>query len=188
MTEHPAIVWFRDDLRLADNPALSAAAQSKRPVIALYVLEDGGRNLRPHGGAGRWWLAGSLRALSDGLRRLGLPLILRRGQAEEILLGIARETNADTVYWNRRYGPAASVDRDIEAALARNGIRVETFAASLLFEPGKVQSKSGAPMRVFTPFWRAALALGEPRRPLPAPKQILAQAGIQSDNPGRLAP
>jgi deoxyribodipyrimidine photo-lyase len=181
MSERPAIVWFRNDLRVADNPAISAAAKSGRPVTALYVLEEEGPEIRPLGAASRWWLAQSLRALTGRLASLGLTLVLRRGRAEEIVPAMARATNASRVFWNDRYGKGAQVDLRIRAELHANGVAVETSAGSLLFEPGTLKTKTGSPMRVFTSFWRAARALDEPRSPLPAPKRLAGVHGIQGD-------
>ena len=76
----PQIVWFRDDLRLSDHPALHAATRTGAPVICLYVLDEAGNaSVRPLGGAARWWLAQSLRALQASLIAIGSTLVLRRG-------------------------------------------------------------------------------------------------------------
>ncbi len=176
----PTIVWFRDDLRLADNPALSDAAASGQPVLCVYLLDDESPGLRPLGAAARWWLAGSLRALNAALRERGGRLMLRRGAAETAIPALAQEAQAASVVWNRRYGPGAAIDARVERALATQGVPVRTFQASLLNEPPLV-NMSGTPFRVFTPFWRAALAKGAPRRPLLAPSNIRAFEGAASD-------
>ncbi len=167
----PVVVWFRDDLRLADHPALSEAARTQRPVLCLYVLDEESPGLRPPGAAARWWLAGSLRALDASLKKRGSRLVLRRGPAATVLPRFCEEVSASAVHWNRRYGPGAAVDATAEAALKGRGVALRTFQAALLHEP-PVLNKSGAPFSVFTPFWRAAQALGAPRRPLPAPPKI----------------
>ena len=82
----PAVVWLRNDLRLADNPALSAAALAG-PVIPLFILDEAA-GTRPLGGAARWWLDKSLRALSADLADRGTPLVLRRGPAEQVVDGL----------------------------------------------------------------------------------------------------
>src|SRR5215475_6492260 len=97
----PVIVWFRDDLRLADHPALAAAARAGAPLLCLYVLDEEGT--RPLGGAARWWLAGSLRALDQDLQTKGNRLVLRRGAATRIVPALAAEIGAGTMHWNRRY-------------------------------------------------------------------------------------
>jgi deoxyribodipyrimidine photo-lyase len=181
MPERPLLIWFRDDLRLADNPALSAAAESGAPIIALFVLDDESIELRPLGGASRWWLAQSLRALAAQLQRAGVPLILRRGRSHTVVTDVAREVEAARVHFNRRYGYPSELDRRIESSLRKDGVEVETFAASLMFEPNIVRSKTGTPLRVFTPFWKAALARGEPRQPLKVPNKIRGADPIRSD-------
>jgi deoxyribodipyrimidine photo-lyase len=164
-------MWFRDDLRVADNPALAAAALG-RPVIAVYLLDDETPETRPIGGAARWWLHHALASLSESLEARGGRLILRRGRADKALPRLAGDVDADAVFWNRRYGAAAEADARVEDALASAGIRVETHKANLLFEPDEIVSRAGKPFQVYSAFWRAALGRGEPRPPLPAPKKI----------------
>ncbi|RAI31319.1 deoxyribodipyrimidine photo-lyase, partial [Rhodoplanes serenus] len=103
----PILVWFRDDLRVSDHPALAAAATSGRPVVALYVLDDDSPGLRPLGAASRWWLAGSLRALAAALAERGGDLVRRRGPALRVVEAVVAETGAAEVVWNRRHDPAA---------------------------------------------------------------------------------
>jgi deoxyribodipyrimidine photo-lyase len=165
-----SIVWFRDDLRLADNPALTAAVERGGPVLPLYVLDDESPGIRPPGGAARWWLNESLRNLAEALAERGTPLILRHGPAGDVIRDLLRESGAGAVFWNRRYGQAArDVDAAIKTAGTADGIEVHSFGAALLFEPWTVTTSSGDPFQVFTPFWRHCLQLGEPRAPLPVP-------------------
>ena len=77
-TRQPSILWFRQDLRLADNPALAAAAELGAPILPLYVLDDEAPGAWAPGGASRWWLDRSLAALEAELEALGLTLVLRR--------------------------------------------------------------------------------------------------------------
>ena len=115
---NPVIVWFRQDLRLADNPALQAALASGRPVVPLYIRDSTGP--WSAGAAQRCWLDLSLRALGVDLAARGGRLILRHGPSGQVLPDIVRACNADAVYWNRRYEPAAAaVDAALAAALAR---------------------------------------------------------------------
>lgn len=164
----PVIVWFRDDLRLADHPALDAARASGRPVVCLFVYEEGtGR--RPLGGASRWWLDKSLNALGEDLRQFGGRLILRHGDPRHILPEIAGRIGADAVHFNRRYDQAGcEIDDVVAAKLRQAGIKVSGHSAWLLFEPGAIQTKTGGPFRVFTPFWKA-------HRPHLAPKARLCR-------------
>lgn len=164
------IVWFRQDLRLSDNPALSAAAAAGRPVIPLYILDTENAGRWAPGGASRWWLHHSLEALSRSLASQGLRLVLRRGAAGPVLERLIAETGARGVHWNRCYEPwAARRDDSIEAALNAAGVAVRSFNAALLFEPWEIATKGGAPYRVFTPFWRACLAAEPSAPPLPVP-------------------
>ena len=98
----PIIVWFREDLRLSDNPALSAAVATGAPLIPLFVLEDAPPT-RAIGAASRWWLDKSLIALGQALKAIGSRLVLRRGDAAEVVEALAEATGARTVVWNRAY-------------------------------------------------------------------------------------
>lgn len=163
--------WFRDDLRLADNPGL-AAAVSHGPTMCLYILDEG-EERRPLGGAARWWLSRSLAALGANIEGRGGQLVLMRGNPAEILPKVVAEARIDLVTWNRRYdAPAVALDKDLKAALGETGVSVSSFNSHLLNEPWQVTSKLGEPMKVFTPYWRAARARGEPAAPTPAPSHI----------------
>ena len=169
MTTGPVIVWFRQDLRLADNPALAAAARSGRPVIPLYVLEANPAS-RPLGGAARWWLDKSLRARSADLAARGGRLVLRRGDAARIVETLAAETGASGVYWNRLYDPATiERDGDLKAALKSVSVEAASGSAALLNEPWTVKTGTGGDYKVFTPYWRAALGQVGLVEPEPAP-------------------
>ncbi len=183
----PIIVWFRDDLRLSDHPALHEAAAGDAPVVGLYILDENSRALtppaaRPLGGAARWWLAQSLRALGNSLTAIGGSLVLRKGAAASVIAALARETNARAVFWNTiAQAPHQAVARDVEAALASDGIDVQIFAGDLLVEPHAIRNKEARALRVFTPFWRRVQALGDPPKPLPAPKTLMSISGIASE-------
>ncbi|MDO9590214.1 MAG: deoxyribodipyrimidine photo-lyase, partial [Microcella sp.] len=184
MTSSPSLVWLRDDLRVADNPALAAAIDRGGPVVVVYLLDEQSPASRPLGGASRWWLHGSVTALTHDLADLGGSLTLRRGRAAEAIPALVAETGAGAVFWNRRYGAMREVDAALKSRLTDDGVVVASFAASLLYEPWRVTSGSGDPYRVFTPFWRACLASGDPRPPLPAPTAIdgLAVDGDELDD------
>ncbi|KQY29905.1 deoxyribodipyrimidine photolyase [Caulobacter sp. Root487D2Y] len=170
----PIIVWLRHDLRLADNPALVAAAATGRPVIPLYIL-DQTPGARPMGGATAWWLDKSLAALDGSLRTIGSRLILRRGPARAVMEDVVAHTGAAAVVWNRLYD-AASIDRDseIKAWLKDDGIACESFNAGLLNEPWTVKNGSGQPYKVFTPYWRAAREQLHHVHLEPAPERLTA--------------
>ncbi len=170
----PAIVWFRDDLRLSDQPALSAAIETGAPVLCIYVFDEESDGLRPLGGASRWWLHHSLSALADSLARIGGRLDILRGAAGPLVTSLAKAANAQSVVWTRRYGGAEiAVDRQAKADLAEAGIGVRSFNGQLLHEPWDVQTKAGEFFRVYSPFWRAACARPAPAAPLPAPSRII---------------
>jgi deoxyribodipyrimidine photo-lyase len=167
------LVWFRDDLRISDNPALTAAAESGDDVVACYVLDDETEGIRPLGGASRWWLHHSLAALDASLTELGIPLVLRRGAAGDVVPDLVRESSAGAVVWNRRYGLAErTTDAALKASLAEQGVEATSFQANLMYEPWEVTAGSGKAYKVFTPFWRACLAFRSPRKPLPAPTSL----------------
>ena len=166
------IVWFRNDLRLSDNPALDAAVNSGKPVYCVYIDETNA-SLRPLGGAARWWLHHSLTSLEASLSAIGGTLSCFSGDSEEILTRLAQEVGADEVHWSRRYGGAErDVDARIKASLKSQGLIVASHNASLLFEPWQIQNKTQEPYKVFTPFWRACMAGAPPAQPLAAPQHI----------------
>ena len=179
-----SVVWFRDDLRVADNPALSAAIDRGGDVVALFVLDEETPGIRPLGGAARWWLHHSLAELAERLGELRVPLVLRRGGAERIVEEVIRDTRAEAVFWNRRYGGRErELDARIKASLRQSGLAVRSFAASLLFEPWTVTTGAGTPYAVFTPFWKACLREPVPRRPLPAPAAAAVRASDIGSEP-----
>jgi deoxyribodipyrimidine photo-lyase len=169
----PSIVWFRDDLRLADHPALRAALDRGEPVLGLYVLDEETPGIRPLGGAARWWLHHSLRSLAHRLAERGSALVLRRGPAERVVRETVSDAAAGAVFWNRRYDAAErDIDARIKTGLRADGIDVASFAGSVLFEPWTVKTGAGTHFSVFTPFWRACLAQPPPRAPLPEPAEL----------------
>jgi deoxyribodipyrimidine photo-lyase len=171
----PAIVWFRQDLRLADNPALAAALKRGGAIIPVYIWAPEEEGQWPPGGASKWWLLHSLSQLSTALGDCGSKLVLRRGPSLPALEHLVTQTGATAVFWNRRYEPRIRErDKQIKEALKDRGIEAESFNAALLHEPWTVQNKSGKPFQVFTPFWRHCLQLAEPAAPLAAPKGIPA--------------
>lgn len=176
----PAVMWFRDDLRLADNPALAAAADG-RPVLALYVLDEDSPGVRRLGGAARWWLAGALRALQADLGRHGVPLILRRGAAGRIVPEVMRAAGADRLAFNWRPGKAEqAVDEAVAQVLSASGLKVECTLGHLLHLPGDVRGTGGGLPRTFSAFQRAAMKVRNIGRPLPVPG-LTAAAPLPGD-------
>jgi deoxyribodipyrimidine photo-lyase len=184
--ETPVIVWFRRDLRLADNPALTHALAhalaSGRPVVPVYIHDEGGPVGRA-GAASLWWLDGSLRALAADLAGRGAPLVLRRGNAEAELRRLIAQTGAETVFLNRLFEPEAwTRDADIAHGLKDDGVVCHGFNGSLLARPGAVLTGSGGPYKVFTPFLKALLAAAGPPPPTPAPEVVPGVPGLASDS------
>lgn len=148
------VVWFRQDLRLSDLPALEAAASAGAQVVPLYIFDE--RDPWALGGASRWWLHHSLAALASSIAERGGELILRSGNAEEQLKDVCESVGATTVHCSRRYEPAsAALEQTLHKSLDSSGIRLRRFPGSLLHEPGSVLTGGGLPYKVFTPFWRA---------------------------------
>ncbi len=155
-----AILWFRQDLRLQDNPALQAAVARGEPIVPVFIFDEAGEGRWPAGGASRWWLHHSLVALDASLREHGSRLVIARGESEVILRHLIAQTGAGAVYWNRRYEPAAIArDANIKMKLAAAGVEAKSFNAALLHEPHTIANKAGGPYQVFTPFWRHCLTL-----------------------------
>ncbi len=149
------IVWFRQDLRLDDNPALTHAVE-RGAVLPVYIDTTRYQKAWLPGEAGRWWLGRSLAQLDSSLRALGARLIVLEGDATSCLLDLARSTGADAVFWNRRYEPTAAVhDARVETALHDAALTSKSFSGRLLHEPWDVRTKAGGHYKVFTPYWRA---------------------------------
>ncbi|MDZ4261771.1 MAG: deoxyribodipyrimidine photo-lyase [Pseudomonadota bacterium] len=168
-----AIVWLRQDLRLADNPALHHALCDHQRVILAYIhAPDEAAPWQP-GAAKQWWQHHSLAALQHSIEKLGGKLLLRQGASLAALQTLIIESGAEALYWNRTVEPAL-VKRDtlIEQTLTGQGVECHSFYGNLLYTPGSIKTQGGKPYQVFTPFWRECQkqGLGEP--PLPAPQQL----------------
>ncbi len=169
----PALVWFRNDLRLADNPALAAAVDRGGPVIPVFIWPPEEEEPWFPGAASRWWLNRSLASLSADFERRGSRLIICRGPAEKALADLVNASGATAVYWNRRYEPSEiAQDTALRKLLRDRGIATECFNGSLLFEPWTIRNGSGQAYRVFTPYWRSC--------------QTQAVAPLSSDAPRKL--
>jgi len=160
-----AIVWFRNDLRLADNPALLAALdEGYTPIPVVFHAPDEEGEWAP-GAASRAWLHRSLQSLDADLQHLGSRLLLRRGPVAQGLQALVAQSGAEAVFWNRKYEPATQPrDAAIKQQLKAQGLRVESFNAALMFEPWALATQQGGPYKVFTPFWRNAMT----RLPVPS--------------------
>lgn len=177
MATPATVMWFRNDLRITDNTALHAAAQTGGPVVPLFVLDDEEPQTWRPGGASRWWLDGSLAALASRLEGLGSRLVIRKGRAREILPQFAREVGAAAVHCSRGYEPwCGSLESDLKAELSAAGIEFRRYRGVLLFEPESLRTREGEAYRVYSPFARAAVLAPDPGVPLPAPERLPAPA------------
>ncbi|WP_019936596.1 deoxyribodipyrimidine photo-lyase [Bordetella sp. FB-8] len=169
----PVVVWFRDDQRLTDHPALEHAVATGLPVVCVYVHDPQPRGTRLPGAAVRWWLHESLRELDAVLTAMGGELVLLRGSEREVIEAFATNIGAAAVCWNRRYSPAQrETDAAIKSALKARGIAVSTFNGHLLREPWTVMTREEQPFQVFGAYWRAARREYAPAPPRPAPERI----------------
>jgi deoxyribodipyrimidine photo-lyase len=165
------IVWFRRDLRIADNPALSAATAADIAVLPLYIDDDGQTQARPLGGAARWWRGRSLLSLDRSLRALGVRLIVRQGSPQAVLDSLLTESGARSVYFNLRRDGSGD-DPALIAWLRSRGIAVETFDANYLHDPLHLRTAGGAGFKVFTPFWNRLRGAYTPPTEARIPKRI----------------
>ncbi len=150
-----SIHWFRQDLRLQDNPALSQAAEHGQ-VLPVYILEQQTDARYAMGAASRWWLHHSLQSLNNSLNG---QLHIYYGDPEKIIPILCRQYNVQSVFWNRCYEPWR-IQRDavIKNTLKQNGVKAQSFNGSLLWEPWQVLKADSSSYRVFTPFFRKASA------------------------------
>jgi deoxyribodipyrimidine photo-lyase len=163
-----ALVWFRRDLRLANNPAWSAACAEHAQVLPIYIHDDDGA--WADGAASCWWLHHSLDALDTRLHQHHAGLHRRRGDTLQQLRELVRQSAADAVYWNRLYEPAAIArDTRIKSALQEDGVAVHSHNAALWCEPWRIATQQGDPYRVFTPYWRNLRQQLDVTGPLPEP-------------------
>ncbi len=159
------IHWFRSDLRLDDNPALQAAAESGHRLICLYILDDAAAGRWQAGGASRWWLHHSLAALRDDLAGHGGELLLMRGDSVAILEQLTTRYRVAELHWNRVHEPwAHRVDERVRDALGKRTV-CHVHAGQLLFDPAAVRNQQGQPFKVFTPYWKHLLQRAPPAEP-----------------------
>ena len=151
MTHAKTLVWFRQDLRLADNPALLHACEQGQ-ILAVFILDDQSVDHQLPGGAGSWWLQQSLLQLSQACHN---NLLCLRGNPAELLPLLAREYGCQELVWNRCYEPwQIRRDSALKQQLQNTGLKVQSFNGSLLWEPWQVLKKDGTPYRVFTPYYQ----------------------------------
>jgi deoxyribodipyrimidine photo-lyase len=168
-----AIVWFRRDFRLADNPALDHARNHHEHVLPVYIHDPAVLGDWAPGAASRWWLHHALADHGERLNHRGSPLVIRRGRSGEALSDLIEESGASAVYWNRLYEPAI-VERDtrIKSDLKARGLEVGSFRAALLFEPWELLREGDRFYKVFTPYWKRMQAEWRPVASRPEPRRL----------------
>lgn len=148
----PIIYWMRRDFRLADNPALTWAAEQGGPVIPVFLLDE---VVETWGAAPKWRLGLGIEHLAGSLDQIGSRLTLRRGDALTCLRELVAETGAKSVVWNRLYVPDERArDTAVKEALRSDGQVARSFSAHVLFEPWTVETGTGSYYKVYTPFWK----------------------------------
>ena len=166
-------MWFRQDLRLSDNPALVAASRSEQ-VLPVYIFDDKNAGDAALGASSKLWLYSSLKALNE---KLDNKLRFLRGDPKVLLLNLIIENNIDSIFWNRCYEPwQINRDKIIKTLLIAKGYQVESFNGSLLWEPWQVRKRDNTPYKIFTPFFRkGCLSAAAPRVPLKTPSFLIAK-------------
>ena len=163
-----ALVCFRNDFRLLDNPALFEAVRLKKKVIPVFIYDPSAFGDWDLGGASKWWLHQSIKDIQKQVASLGGRLILRKGSTASIMRELVESTQASSVYWNRRYLLSErTVDAVVKEMLVDMGIKVKSFQASLLVEPWTTANKEGNPFKVYSPFWRSIKD-----NPIPEPLEL----------------
>lgn len=149
----PIILWFRRDFRLADHAALTEAVRRGQPIIPVFVLDEVAET---YGAAPKWRLYKAIEYFQTQLMGIGSKLVLRRGRAPEVLMALAEETGAQTVWWTRAYDPQAIArDKSVKSTLSEAGIAAKSWPGHVLFEPWTVSTKQGGFFKVYSPMWRA---------------------------------
>ena len=171
--EVPVLLWFRQDLRVADHAALLAAVAAGGPVLPVFVLDDDTPGTWAPGAASRWWLHGSLAGLAAELARLGAPLCLRRGRTAPVLRALADETGARAIHAGEGHEPGAiRAETELQAALADTGTELHLHRTATLFDLGSIRTGTGGAYGVYGPFARALRRRGTTDTPRPAPSHV----------------
>ncbi len=177
-----AILWFRNDLRLADNPALVAALAEADEVLPVFILDEAAAGDARLGGAARWWLHHSLAALAKDLHDKGATLVLRRGDAVEIIPALAKQVEAVGVYVGLTHEPGIrAVDRQLMVALPEAGVPFKRYLSATLFSPETIKTNGGGYYNVFTPYSNACMQHGIDDTLWPVPEAIAGVGDVAGD-------
>lgn len=165
-----SLVWFRQDLRLNDNPALHAAAQACDQILAVYIFDET-KTVLKMGNRSLWWLEQSLKSLNHSLDN---KLNIFKQSTVEQILKLIEEHQISEVFWNDCYQPwQRKLEEDLTLELAKKNIKTTCFNGSLLWEINETLKSDNTPYKVFTPFYKNLISNAKPpRAPLKAPKNI----------------
>jgi len=174
-----SLLWLDNDLRIHDHEALRAALADPGPVLPVFVWAPETLGDWAPGAASRWWLHHSLQALQAQLADRGAGLHLAQGDPGQRLRELAEAVDADTVHWTRRLGPERTRrDERVRQVLAEASLDVHVHDGRILHDPAEVETTSGGPYRVFTPFWDRFQAEVHVPRPQPAPEAIATPSSV----------
>lgn len=172
MTSYINIAWFRNDLRVSDNPALFEAAKSS-DILPVYILDTTIPDEFKIGGASKYWLHHSLESLNKSLNN---QLNVYFGNAKEILKNLVNRDDfiVKSIFYNKIYEPwHIQNDSELENELKALGVNIRSFNASLLWDPEEVKKSDGNIYKIFTPFYRSSCTNAKkPREPLPTQVHI----------------
>ncbi len=173
----PLLIWFKNDLRLLDNPIINYAARTNKPLIPIYILDE--TTTWQLGAASKLWLHHSLNSLNRDLNKLGSQLIIHRGNSLKIIQDLIKTSNADEIIWNRRYEPSLAI-RD-EKIISQLKIESKVFNGSLILDINSIKNKQGLPFKVFTPFYKHCLNLLDNHLEQEYPKQLSSRIKLNID-------
>ncbi|MCS6302615.1 MAG: deoxyribodipyrimidine photo-lyase [Nitrospira sp.] len=169
------LVWFRRDLRVHDNPALSAAVEECDEVVGLFVFDEPLLRSGIFGSACVNFMLGSLEHLASSLAGIGILLQWRRGEPVEEVIREAHDCKADLIYWNRDYEPRAKHrDRQVQQQMAGMGMSARTFKDHVVFEAEEVRGVTGEPLQRYSAYRTRWWVKWQTVKPvaLPVPKPI----------------
>ena len=157
-----SIHWFRQDLRVNDNPSLNYLSTNGDNIVCIFIHDEINCD-RQLGSAGKVWLHESLNYLNE---QLDNKLLIFKGDPQKVFDEIFNNFNVKEVCWNRCYEPWR-IKRDFKLkSNLKKKVNVKTFNASLLWEPWEILKNDGSPYKIFTPFYRRGCLNYElPRKP-----------------------
>lgn len=174
------IVWFRNDLRVHDHPALWTAAHDSDHVVPVFIFNNGILHGKHAGSNRNRFLIESLQDLKQSLKRLGADLIVRSGKPADVLLELAQETKSEAVFYTSDYTPyAIQRDKSVKHALVKKSIAFRGFGGRLVVDHlNELRTKNGQIHKVFTPFSRNWLQIGR-REVVKLPKSLSLPSGVR---------